>query len=34
LDMFRTLNWIQIKRDIEFFKIFEMPRAGSATLWH
>ncbi len=24
LDEFRTLNWAQIKRDIEFSKIFEM----------
>lgn len=24
VDEFRTLNWIQIKRDIEFSKIFEM----------
>ena len=24
VDEFRTLNWVQIKRDIEFSKIFEM----------
>jgi len=21
---FRTINWVRIKRDIEFYKIFEM----------